>query len=196
MIITGYYQKSNTRSLNTMKKLNKKGFTIVELVIVIAVIAILATILIPTFSNVIAKANDAKRDEILANAYTAYTVDVAGNGNYADKDAVLYVYEGAQYKFDGEKFVEDHTALTTYTNTKSIAANKWFTSTTTATDYQDASNASVYYEAATYFDADATYYTLTANETKYDAAPVAALTAEEKAALTYNYLDVAIYVKK
>ncbi|MDY5678144.1 MAG: prepilin-type N-terminal cleavage/methylation domain-containing protein, partial [Eubacteriales bacterium] len=39
-----------------MKKNNKKGFTIVELVIVIAVIAILAAVLIPTFSSVIKKA--------------------------------------------------------------------------------------------------------------------------------------------
>ena len=36
---------------------NKKGFTIVELVIVIAVIAILAAVLIPTFSGVIQKSN-------------------------------------------------------------------------------------------------------------------------------------------
>ncbi len=35
-----------------MKK-NKKGFTIVELVIVIAVIGILAAVLIPTFTNVV-----------------------------------------------------------------------------------------------------------------------------------------------
>ena len=36
---------------------NKKGFTIVELVIVIAVIAILAAVLIPTFAGIIKKAN-------------------------------------------------------------------------------------------------------------------------------------------
>ena len=42
-----------------MKKLNnKKGFTIVELVIVIAVIGILAGVLIPTFSSVIDSANE------------------------------------------------------------------------------------------------------------------------------------------
>ena len=40
-----------------MINMNKKGFTIVELVIVIAVIAILASVLIPTFSGVVAKAN-------------------------------------------------------------------------------------------------------------------------------------------
>ncbi len=37
---------------------NRKGFTIVELVIVIAVIAILAAVLIPTFSGIIQKANE------------------------------------------------------------------------------------------------------------------------------------------
>ena len=41
-----------------MKKLNnKKGFTIVELVIVIAVIGILAGVLIPTFSGIVGNAN-------------------------------------------------------------------------------------------------------------------------------------------
>ena len=41
-----------------MKQTTKKGFTIVELVIVIAVIAILAAVLIPTFTSVIKKANE------------------------------------------------------------------------------------------------------------------------------------------
>ena len=40
-----------------MKNLKKKGFTIVELVIVIAVIAVLAAVLIPTFVNLTKKAN-------------------------------------------------------------------------------------------------------------------------------------------
>ena len=39
-----------------MRNTNKKGFTVVELVIVVAVIAILAAVLIPTFSGIIAKA--------------------------------------------------------------------------------------------------------------------------------------------
>ena len=39
------------------KNLNKKGFTIVELVIVIVVIAILAAVLIPTFVSLVNKAN-------------------------------------------------------------------------------------------------------------------------------------------
>ena len=46
-----------------MKRNNKKGFTIVELVIVIAVIAILAGVLIPTFAGIIKKANISKAQQ-------------------------------------------------------------------------------------------------------------------------------------
>ncbi len=63
-------------------KLNKKGFTIVELVIVIAVIAILAAVLIPTFSNVIKKANDSAALQAVRNAYTEALSKATDNGNY------------------------------------------------------------------------------------------------------------------
>ncbi len=50
---------------------NKKGFTIVELVIVIAVIAILAAVLIPTFSGIIRKANISDDTALARNLNTA-----------------------------------------------------------------------------------------------------------------------------
>ena len=48
-----------------MKNTKKRGFTIVELVIVIAVIAILASVLVPTFANVVTKA---KKSAAMQNA--------------------------------------------------------------------------------------------------------------------------------
>ncbi len=77
------------------KKLNKKGFTIVELVIVIAVIAILAAVMIPTFSSIINKANANKALTEVKNAYTealAYDLDPA-NDDEADKvyDKDVYI---------------------------------------------------------------------------------------------------------
>ena len=54
-----------------MRKSNKQGFTIVELVIVIAVIAILSAVLIPTFGGIIEKANASKAQQEVKNAYTA-----------------------------------------------------------------------------------------------------------------------------
>ena len=62
-----------------MKKSNKKGFTIVELVIVIAVIAILAAVLIPTFSNVIKKANESAALQAGRNAYTEIMAATTAN---------------------------------------------------------------------------------------------------------------------
>lgn len=56
-----------------MKK-NKKGFTIVELVIVIAVIAILAAVLIPTFSGIVARANETAVLEEAKNSMTNYMI--------------------------------------------------------------------------------------------------------------------------
>ena len=74
-----------------MKKSNKKGFTIVELVIVIAVIAILAAVLIPTFSGLVEKAN---KNAALQEAKNALTLALADQ-----KDASL---DGAKITVDGK----------------------------------------------------------------------------------------------
>ena len=59
-----------------MKNTKKKGFTIVELVIVIAVIAILAAVAIPTFTTVIDKAN---QSAALQEAKSSFDVFLADN---------------------------------------------------------------------------------------------------------------------
>lgn len=53
-------------------KNNRKGFTITELVIVIAVIAILAAVLIPTFSSIVKKANDSSDLQTARNIMIEY----------------------------------------------------------------------------------------------------------------------------
>ena len=86
-----------------MKKNNKsrKGFTIVELVIVIAVIAILAGVLIPTFSNVVDKANKSAALQEVKGAYSATIADELSTPDTAD---VVYntaiVVEHENYKFN------------------------------------------------------------------------------------------------
>lgn len=69
-----------------MKKRNKKGFTIVELVIVIAVIAILAAVLIPTFSGIVEKANKSSALSTARNAY-AVILSASKDGDISDKTA-------------------------------------------------------------------------------------------------------------
>ncbi len=67
-----------------MKKTNKKGFTIVELVIVIAVIAVLAAVLIPTFSGIIEKANLSNDTSLVASINTAIAVEQVVSGDPND----------------------------------------------------------------------------------------------------------------
>ena len=60
-----------------MRKTRKKGFTIVELVIVIAVIAILAAVLIPTFTGVIQNARTSSAQSQARNLWVQYTAEQA-----------------------------------------------------------------------------------------------------------------------
>lgn len=71
------------------KKTNKKAFTIVELVIVIAVIAILAAVLIPTFSNIIQKSKVSSDQQLIRNLNTALSTDAAVNGKHANMQSAL-----------------------------------------------------------------------------------------------------------
>ena len=66
-----------------MKKTNKKGFTIVELVIVIAVIAILAAVLIPTFAGLIQKAKLSSDEVAVRNMNTILATETASDGKPA-----------------------------------------------------------------------------------------------------------------
>ena len=82
-----------------MKKKQGKAFTIVELVIVIAVIAILAAVLIPTFSTVIKKAKVSADEQAAANmntALSAYAAESGINGT-EDLDKVFSDIYGESY---------------------------------------------------------------------------------------------------
>ena len=82
--------------LNNKKK---NAFTITELVIVIAVIAILAAVLIPTFSNVVEKANESAAMQEALNTVKEYLIE--------DPAATDLLIENGDYKFyfvGGEMF--------------------------------------------------------------------------------------------
>ena len=83
------------------KKNNRKGFTTVELVIVITVIAILATVLIPTFSNLITKANQSsamqQANGIYKNLLIEHADNLANFDGYIAVDGYYFVVEDGQF---------------------------------------------------------------------------------------------------
>lgn len=85
-----------------MKKQTKKGFTLVELVIVIAVIAILSAILIPTFGNVISEANKNAAQEDARTAYQQFLMDHKENAMVTSDEYTTYILVGATKSKSGD----------------------------------------------------------------------------------------------
>lgn len=83
-----------------MKKFNKKGFTIVELVIVIAVIGILAGVLIPTFSGITQRANETAAMQEATSGRNAILALTEGQ---MPENTMFYILDGdkgqAEYAF-------------------------------------------------------------------------------------------------
>lgn len=76
-----------------MKKMNKTAFTIVELVIVIAVVAVLAAVMIPTFGGIIKSANISADKTEAAAITTQLSTKLDGIKSEADiYDAIAAVY--------------------------------------------------------------------------------------------------------
>lgn len=94
-----------------MKKNNKKGFTLVELVIVVAVMAVLVAVAIPTVGSIKKSAEDAVRD---SNARTIESVIKLAEANAsaaaaADGVATLDVEDVAQAVYDAKLGIDKDT---------------------------------------------------------------------------------------
>lgn len=71
-----------------MKKMNKKGFTLIEMLVVIAIIAILVAIVIPTVNNATTKAKEATDIANIRSTVAQYQIDNM-NGTATWTDPVL-----------------------------------------------------------------------------------------------------------
>ena len=75
----------------------KKGFTLTELIIVIVIIGILAGVLIPTFINVVNKANKASDISLIRNLNEALTLDKYDKGEHKNMTQALEAAEAYGY---------------------------------------------------------------------------------------------------
>ena len=116
-------------------KVRNKGFTITELVIVIAVIAILAAVLIPTFSNVIEKANQTAASSSCNVALSEYIAMVTLDGDPDNNDVtgVVFSSNNYYYVYDGEKL--NYIGNSEKDNAKLLAVTSFDTDTTSLTGF-------------------------------------------------------------
>ncbi|MBQ7444653.1 MAG: prepilin-type N-terminal cleavage/methylation domain-containing protein [Clostridia bacterium] len=78
---------------------NKKAFTVVELVIVIAIIAILAAVLIPTFASMVRSANVSADTQLIKNLNTSLRADLP-DGKHPTMHDALKAAEAFGYDVD------------------------------------------------------------------------------------------------
>jgi len=105
-----------------MKKGNKKGFTLVELLVVIAILAILATVSVVGYSSFTQKARDSRAQQELTQIHSyiyaadinddsfAFTADgiefATAPADAAEAAAALKTAVGADWEFEGTLTVE------------------------------------------------------------------------------------------
>ena len=77
-----------------MNKMNKKGFTLVELLVVIVIIGLLSTLAIVALNSARAKARDAKRVSDIKQLQTAYELYFNDQNKYPPAATAIVLGEG------------------------------------------------------------------------------------------------------
>lgn len=110
---------------------NKKGFTLVELVVVIAILGILAGIAIPRFMDATASARGAKMVADMRTIESAESMNYAQKGTYADLSTLVSnkflasvpVPPNSAAKISDTKTVTGATAYSVDPNTGVVSVN-------------------------------------------------------------------------
>ena len=83
-----------------MKKLNKKGFTLAELLIVVAIIAVLVAIAIPVFTSQLEKAREATDMANIRAAYAEAVSDLLTDDSSNFSETVSLTSDTTNWKSD------------------------------------------------------------------------------------------------
>lgn len=110
------------------KKLNKKGFTLAELLIVVAIIGVLVAISIPIFTSQLKKAHLATNQANARAAYAAVVAKLLENEKTSGK---------ATYTVSTAK-VGDIAAADTENGTTTASPNDWSYDTSSTASYKEA----------------------------------------------------------
>ncbi len=99
--------------INTIQKLkNKKGFTMVELIVVIAIIAVLAAIIVPLATNYLKQARQTSADSTASSIRQAITIEIQNrliNDNDTEDCIIVYDFSKGVIDSTGSSAAADAT---------------------------------------------------------------------------------------
>ncbi len=94
-----------------MKKRNQKGFTIMEMLIVVAIIAVLVAIAIPTFNSALTKSKEAADVANIRAAYAEMMMDYMMDGKQLTAEQIKGKIGSLNFS-DDKHFTVDTNAIT------------------------------------------------------------------------------------
>lgn len=121
-----------------IKRFNKKGFTLVEIIVVLVILAILAAIAVPSVMNYV---NEAKKEKYIQEAYSIYTViqveetklaneidytDIPSKYNRAEEHMYAKICDKSKFNKVGEGIVSQKTGIPKVSNIHSDDDSKMY----------------------------------------------------------------------
>jgi type IV pilus assembly protein PilA len=104
---------------NEMKKPNQQGFTLIELMIVVAIIGILAAIALPAYQDYTKRAHVSEGMSLASGAKTAVTEYYSSNGTWPSTNTAAGLAPDASIKGNAvTKVTVDRSKITVTFNTK------------------------------------------------------------------------------
>ena len=104
-----------------LKKMNKKGFTLAELLIVVAIIGVLVAISIPIFRSQLEKAREATDEANIRSIYAQLSADVLTENTTSTKKDKDVCPAAVTYTVTKDKDTGNITGTATYTMTQKTA---------------------------------------------------------------------------